>query len=331
MKKFQVVTIGGATRDINFYTREGKVMSNPDDLTRQKLIGFEYGGKLISEKVNFSLGGGGCNTAACLSRLGLKVASFVCVGKDREGEAVIANLKQERVDTSFVSYSPTFSTGFSFVIIDENLDEHVIFLYRGANNYLTIKKNELLGLKTDWLYVSSLSGHHWREISEKVLEAVKKKGFKLAWNPGETQLKAGKKGLNKLLKYTDVLLLNKDESIRLVMSDRGKIKGINDPRVISKIIQGWGPKVFVLTNGRKGAYAYDGQKIHYSPIYPIKVADTTGAGDAFGASFIAGLKMFKNDLDKAIKVATINTAFQVSVLGAQKGILFLKDLKKYLK
>ena len=61
MKKYDVVSIGGATRDIYFYTHKGKVIATPDDITCQKVIGFEYGGKIISENVSFELGGGGCN------------------------------------------------------------------------------------------------------------------------------------------------------------------------------------------------------------------------------------------------------------------------------
>ncbi|MFA5070235.1 MAG: carbohydrate kinase family protein [Patescibacteria group bacterium] len=329
MPQYDVVTIGGSTRDINFYTRDGRALANPYDITRQKMIGFEYGGKIISEKAIIRSGGGGGNTAVTLARLGLKVASFVCLGQDREGEVLLAKIKKEHIDTRFVSYCGSAMTGFSFVIIDENLDDHIAFLFRGANNYLTIKTDALLKLQTDWIYVSSLSGQHWRQISDKILAAVKQRGFKLAWNPGETQLKAGKRGLEKLLKNTEVLLLNKNESIRLVMSAKGKIKGIDDPRVLLKTIKNWGPNIFVLTNGRKGAYAYDGKKIYFSPIYPIKIADTTGAGDAFGASFIAGLIRYKYDLKKAIKLATINTAYQVSVLGAQEGMLFAKDLKRF--
>ncbi|MFH1366569.1 MAG: carbohydrate kinase family protein [Patescibacteria group bacterium] len=331
MKKFQIVTIGGATRDINFFTRRAKVIATPEDLTSQKMIAFEYGAKLISEKVNFTLGGGACNASVCLARLGLKVASIACVGKDREGDSVLINLQREGVDPSLMKKADHYATGFSFVITDETSKEHVIFLNRGANEYFRVKKGEWKGVNSDWLYVTSLSGKRWPEISDEILRVLKNKKIKLVWNPGETQLKMGKRGLNKLLKFTDILILNKDESIELVLSSQGRIKGINNSRVLLKTIHQWGPKIFVLTNGRHGAYAYDGNKIYFSPIFQSKVIDTTGAGDCFGSSFLAGMILFKGDIHKAIKLGIYNTSSLVTVAGAQNGLLTKKDLKKYFK
>lgn len=331
MKKFKVVSIGGATRDIIYYTSEGRIFRTPEDLVRQKMIAFEYGAKLIADEVLYGLGGGGCNTAICLARLGLKAANIVAVGPDKEGEAILRNLKKERVDTQFVKVNNKSATGFSFFAIDSRSKEHVAFLYRGANDQLEIKKGELGRINTDWFYVSSLSGKKWWNISERILETVKKKKVKLAWNPGETQLRAGKKGLNKLLKYCHILILNKDESIELILNAKGKIKGINDPRVILRTILKWGPKIFVLTNGRKGAYAYDGKKIYFSPIHDSKVVDTTGAGDCFGSSFLAGLIIFKGDIKRAIKLGIRNTSSLVTKPGAQNGLLYKKDLKKIFK
>lgn len=329
MKKFQIVTIGGATRDINFFTRRAKVIATPKDLTSQKMIAFEYGAKLISEKVNFTLGGGACNTAVCLARLGLRVASIACVGHDREGDSILVNLQREGVDPSLMKKVDYHATGFSFVITDETSKEHVAFLNRGANEYFTVKKGEWKRVNADWLYVTSLSGKRWPTISDEILRVIKNRKIKLAWNPGEAQLVMGKRGLNKLLKFTDILILNKDESLELVLSSEGRIKNINNTRVLLKTIHQWGPKIFVLTNGRKGAYAYDGRKIYYSPIRPSKVVDTTGAGDCFGSSFVAGLILFKGDILKAVKLGIYNTSSLVTVAGAQNGLLSKKDLKKY--
>ncbi len=330
MKKYNVVSIGGATRDIVFYTSQGKVISTPKNLIMQKMISFEYGAKLISREVKFATGGGGCNSAVGLSRLGLKVANYVTVGDDTEGKAIIDHLKKEGVDTSFVEIKKNIPTGFSLLVIDEKTKEHVAFLYRGANDYISLKK-AITKVNTDWFYMSSLSGKKWQTVSKKVINVLKKKKVKLAWNPGETQLQAGKKGLVNLLKYTSILILNKDESIELVLRVMGKIKGINNPRILLKIIKKWGPDIFVLTDGRKGAYAYDGEKVYFSRIYDTKVMDTTGAGDCFGSSFLAGMILFDGDIKKAIKLGIQNTASLVMKPGAQNGLLYKKDLKRVLR
>jgi ribokinase len=330
MKNYQIVTIGGATRDIVFFTSESKIIHNPHDLIKQTLIGFEYGAKIISPKACYGFGGGGCNTAVCLSRLGQKVASIVCLGDDREGDSIKKNLVKEKVDTSLIKIKEKETTGFSFFIIDEKTKEHVAFLFRGANDHLDLSERDLDKFKAKWFYVSSLSGKNWLSISSKIIQKIKKDKTKLAWNPGETQLKSGKRGLIGLLKYCDILSLNKSESIELVLSGKGKIKYINNPRTLLKEIYNWGPKIFILTDGRNGAYAYDGRKIYFSKIYDIPVLDTTGAGDCFGSSFLAGLLLYKGDIKKALQMGIYNTAGEVSKVGAQNGLLTLSQIKKFI-
>ena len=330
MKKYDVVTIGGATRDIIFYTDQGRIIHTPDDILRQKMISFEYGAKLISRQVIFGTGGGGTNAAIGLSRLGLKVANFVAIGNDTEGKKILETLKKEKVAKDLVEIKKSVGTGFSLLVIDEKTKEHVAFLYRGANDHLILKK-AINKVKTDWFYMTSLSGHHWPAISRKVLAVLKKGKARLAWNPGETQLRTGKRGLDCLLKQTNILILNKDESIELVLRAKGRIKGINDTRVLLKTIKSWGPEIFVLTDGRKGTFVYDGRKFYFSRILDTKVVDTTGAGDCFGSSFLAGFIMFKGDINRAIKLGIYNTSSLVTKPGAQNGLLRKKDLKKYFK
>jgi len=40
--KYDIITIGGATEDITFYTKEGVLIDNKKDVLRQKLLAFEY-------------------------------------------------------------------------------------------------------------------------------------------------------------------------------------------------------------------------------------------------------------------------------------------------
>ena len=48
--KYDIITIGGATEDITFYTSEGVLINNKKDLTNQKLLAFEYGAKVKIDK-----------------------------------------------------------------------------------------------------------------------------------------------------------------------------------------------------------------------------------------------------------------------------------------
>ena len=54
--------------------------------------------------------------------------------------------------------------------------------------------------------------------------------------------------------------------------------------------------------------------------------NTTGVGDGFGSSFIAGL-IFQNDITQAMKWGMINCASIVKQVGAQAGLLTKKELQ----
>ncbi|KKT83646.1 MAG: Carbohydrate kinase PfkB, partial [candidate division WWE3 bacterium GW2011_GWC2_44_9] len=50
------------------------------DLTKQKLLAFEYGAKIMADKIYYTFGGGGANSAVSFANLGLKTAMVAKVG-----------------------------------------------------------------------------------------------------------------------------------------------------------------------------------------------------------------------------------------------------------
>jgi len=147
---FDVITIGGATRDIIFVTDKGKIIPTPENLTEQMLLGFEYGAKIRSEEVYFSSGGGACNTAIGLARLGLKVASFLRVGKDSDGLEIKNKLLREKVNINFIQEDKELRTGTSFIIVVKEKGNRLIFTWRGANRKLKVKNVRLWRIGQRW-------------------------------------------------------------------------------------------------------------------------------------------------------------------------------------
>ncbi len=341
MEQFDLITIGGATRDIMFYAKEGLVIRNPrPDPIRQWLLSFELGGKINIEKSFFTIGGGANNAAVALARLGLKTAAFLAIGADDNGQAISDNLKQNGVSTKFLKIIKEQPTGFSFILTSIKRHERTIFLYRGANNFLNFDAADFLKLrqiKNQWFYLSSVSGKNWLGVLDrlkKIISKSTKPQIKLAWNPGAMQLAAGKKRLLEFIKLTEVLIVNKDEAIELVLSDQRyrhpKIVFLNRVKNLLLILKAWGPKIVVVTDGAKGAYVYDGEKIYFSPAVNSKrqVVDLTGVGDAFGSSFVAGLILYQNDTERALKLALVNSASVTTAIGAQNILLSRKEAER---
>jgi len=320
-KNFDVVTVGGAARDITFYTKEGKLVAQMKDPLRQKLLGFEYGAKINIEKSFQTFGGGAANAAVALARLGLKTAAIARVGKDEDGRAVVANLVKNKIDTKFVQIDPVAKTGFSFIVTFGPEVEHTAFLFRGANNNLKLAVRDLK-FKTNWFYVASLSGEGWRSALDSV---VAKKETRLAWNPGNKQLATGLSGLKKYMAKTAIFFVNKDEAIELVMSlpkyKKASTAWLNQPKNLFGVLAEFCPGILVITDGAKGAYIYLRGKIYHQVSLSKRVVDTTGAGDAFCSSFLAGYIRYCGNVLKAAKLAALNSAYNLTGIGAQEPLL----------
>ncbi|MEI6597242.1 MAG: PfkB family carbohydrate kinase [bacterium] len=325
--KYDVITIGGATEDITFYTDEGVLINNKKDLTKQKLLAFEYGAKIKVDKSFSGFGGGAANTAVGLSGFGFKTACLSAIGEDARGQRILNNFQKHGVDITLVQKIKNVETGFSFLLVGPS-NEHIVFSNRAANSELTINDFEVEILdQSEWIYLTSLSGE-WKKNLEKIFSV---KNEKIAWNPGHRQILSGMQGLGKYFKKTTCLIINKDEAVELVMSDK-KYKNksrafFNNVKNLLLALSSYGSKIVLITSGRHGADAMAEGKIYHQPIIKEKRrADTTGVGDAFGSAFIAGLELYKQDIKKSLLLASKNAASVVSIPGAQNGLLSKKDI-----
>ena len=91
-----------------------------------------------------------------------------------------------------------------------------------------------------------------------------------------------------------------------------------------------GPKIVVVTDGYKGAYARDVDgTCWFMPIYPHEPKERTGAGDAFASTVTSCLALGKTleDIDYIIDTTAVhlNLSFE-----ERQEILELVDLKKRL-
>lgn len=322
--KYDFITIGGATRDVAFFTDEGVLIDNKKDLLRQKLLAFEYGAKLRIDKFVNLFGGGASNVAVNLSGLGFKTAALFEIGADENGRAIIKNIKKHKVVDDLIDVNQRVDSGLSFILIAGS-GERIIFTNRGANDFLTLTPKRLKALKNAKnIYISSLSGS-WLKDLQQIF--VNSQGL-IFWNPGTSQLKGGLKKISPFLKKTYCLMLNRDEAIELVSSGDKKIK-LTEIKNLLIALKNYGPQIVVITDGNQGAYFYDGTKVHHQKIYKEKkYVDATGIGDVYNSTFAAGLLFYKGDIAKAALVASKNSAHKIAYLGAQNGLLNKKELMK---
>jgi len=321
IQRKKILTIGGATEDISFCVQEGMVVDNREDLLRQKLFAFEHGAKIPIDKLFFSFGGGAANSAINFAHLGFEVFCMASIGDDERGKQILRNLRDRKVRTKLMQISKNKSSAVSFILIGRDR-EHVAFVEQGAKNNLNIKEADLRAIsKFDWIYLSSLSGK-WEANLAKIFSQVdKRENLQIAWNPGGVQLRAGIRKLKKYLTQTSVLLLNRDEALELVVSDpeyKGRGENFfNNIKNILGILKKYGPHIVVITDGAHGAYTYGDYFCHQKANDVKKVIDTTGVGDIFNSSFVAGLEIYNGDLKKAAELGAKRAGVLLNKIGAQ--------------
>lgn len=302
---YDVVTIGGATRDI--------FLISDDFLVQNGILQLVWGEKKVCQEIYFDIGGGSCNSAVGLARLGLHTAFWGKVGYDSGGEAVGKRLKEEGVSLQFLSVSDKSRTSTSAVLCSKN-GEHTIVMYRGKNDDLLEDSPSWEELcQTQWFYLADVASQT-EDLTWKIAQLAEEKGIKLCFVPGQHQLKLGVQGLERVLRTTEIFILNAFEAQTLLNEKKPEI-----PKMLKSFAQ-FGPKIVVITQDVNGAWGYDGREVYFEEAPETKVVDTTGAGDAFSSAFLAAIIKGK-DTEQALKWGSANAGSVISQFGAQTGLL----------
>src|SRR3989338_2137196 len=315
---YDIITIGSATVDTLVRTEFYEMIH---DKKKKECIAYPVGSKILMKELLLTTGGGGTNTAVALARLGHKVAFLGKVGSKYNSSRVINELKKEKVDTSLIIRSKTGRTGYSMVL-DSKKHDRTILAFKGSNNDLKFNEITLKKLRTKWFYFSTMMGESFRTL-EKLADYASKNNIKIAFNISSYLAKKGKVFLGKILKKIDILILNMEEA-SLLSGKRDKVGNLL--KKLSKL----GPKIVTITDGKKGAYAYDGKYVYYGRPHNIKIVETTGAGDAFCSSFLSGM-IKKNDIKFAIDLGMTNAESVIQHHGAKEILLTYNEAVKAMK
>jgi sugar/nucleoside kinase (ribokinase family) len=89
-------------------------------------------------------------------------------------------------------------------------------------------------------------------------------------------------------------------------------------------------QVIVITDGKRGAYAYDGEKLYHCPVFPSDVVSTLGAGDAFASTFFSSLQRTQLNIGKSLMYASVQSSSVVSKFGATEGLITFEDIEERL-
>lgn len=304
----RIVSLGSALQDIYLIDHDDLA---PTEIGGAAILGkILVGSKVDIDKISYEVGGGGVNSAITFARHGHETIFIGNVSNDSAGTAIIKVLNREGIDSSYVNFLERKTTGTSIVLLDTKSGERTILTYRGASEQFgNFSEKDLDLIYPDWLYVTTLRGD--LDTLERFFKYAKKLNIKIMFNPGIKELEEPKK-LTSLLKYVDILNVNKSEAAKIVPGT-----------VLTELLYRLNNYVetVIITDGAMGGIAGNGKEIYRFGIYEdTKIKDATGAGDAFGSGFLAHLAAGKS-FKTALIFASANSTAVVSKLGANKGIL----------
>lgn len=304
-KDVRVLCIGAAVQDVFL---QGKIFKAHKDEDGDDVQEFELGSKNEIEGVTISVGGGATNAAVTFARAGLHAMYLGRIGHDEPGKIVLNMLHAEGIDTSLVKFSQDKGTGYSAILLAPN-GERTVLTYRGASKQYELHDTDFHDTKTDWLYISSLSGDI--DALKTALDYANSRGIKIAINPGKGEI-AHFKQFTDLLKNVQILSLNRDEMSEL-------FGGKTTEEILRSASKEVG--MVLMTDGPNGSFATDGVHLFSAGMYEdVKVVDRLGAGDAFSSGFVCKIAEGES-VEKALTYASANSTSVVSMIGAKTGIL----------
>jgi sugar/nucleoside kinase (ribokinase family) len=303
---YEVITIGDATQDIFVRPYDDKFCSAQINVLGDNLC-FRHGEKITSKEIFNDVGGSATNVAVGLKKLGINSNIMSIIGDDESGKHVLKRLDDTGLSQGYLTIDKNTGTSTSIVIVFAN--DRTIFVYRGEKDYKKFKS--IRSLKTKWLYLGPVNNDFSSRYND-VISLASEKNVQIALNPGNRQIENGRNDLLRLIKVTNLLILNKQEALDLTKS-----ANFTDNKKLLYSLKVLGPKLVVVTDGANGAYLFDGEKYIGVDKYPnLEFVDSTGAGDAFSAGFLAGY-IKSGDYIDGMQYGIINSAMVLEALGAQ--------------
>jgi sugar/nucleoside kinase (ribokinase family) len=262
--------------------------------------------------------GNAANAAVSASRLGLNSALSGFVGNDENGQFCKDALEADNVSLDYIETDPKLPTNYHYVLW-YGPERTILVNHAPFERHLP---KDLVSPK--WIYLTSLGenteGFH-HEIASWLKEHPE---TKLAFQPGTFQMKLGVEKLKDIYEQADIFFCNTDEARRILKNEE------QDPKVLMDSLHALGPKIIVMTDGIKGAYAREENgDMWFMGIYPHTPKERTGAGDAYESTITSCLALGMS-LQDALLWAPINAMAVTQEIGAQKGLLAQDKLKEYL-
>jgi len=246
-------------------------------------------------------GGSAANVAAVLAGLDLDASLFGSVGGDESGALAGRELSRAGVRTHLVEADG--ETAVKYLIVDAD-GEVMVLSNEGANEAFAAEDlpSGALTADTDHLHLTNQPP----AVAAALAERARELGATVSVAPGR---QFAERDFTEALSRADLVFCNRREAAALLAEDDDGATGYGSLRTDATL---------VVTHGGDGSEAHDraADRTSTHDGFDADVVDTTGAGDAFAAGFLAA-RLDGAGSDRALAVANACGAIAAGEVGAR--------------
>ena len=279
----------------------------------------EGGENVYCKDVSANCGGKGANQAVTLSKLGVETSFFGCLGKDAYGDTLLKNLSSFQVGSEKVLRKDC-NSGIAYILLEEN-GENRIIVDPGANERITpedirekarplIEEADLvlIQLEIPLDCISEIIALCVEMDKKLIVDAGPIRGCRAERLAGAYCISPNRSELGALLGKR----IETDEEI---LQGARELIAVGAGSVLVKL-------------GAQGCLYVDRDTVLKSPAFPVKVVDTTGAGDSFTAGY-ACMIMEGKTVQEAMEFANRCGALAVTCKGAFPSLSAREEVYKF--
>jgi sugar/nucleoside kinase (ribokinase family) len=268
--------------------------------------------------------GSAANVAVGLARLACRAGFIGRVGDDPDGVFLRQAFQEEGVDTRALLVHEGATTVSCFIAVDGQGERSIVAL-PGVSLIETAEGLDLAYVRAARvLYV----GPSYPDVAQAAMTEAHASRSMVFYAPSGAWGPDGLAGISHLIQQCDVLLVSRTEAEALT--------GCYHPEQAVTSLHSLGPRVVVETLGAAGVIMQDERGHTALPSRTVtRVRDTTGAGDAFAAGFIASfLGSFPDhstvDWAAAARQGCAAAAVKIGYLGARNGLPTRETLAHFM-
>ena len=299
------------------------VVAQPMELSAR----LEPGGLTRLNSITLTSGGNACNVAIAMAKLGMSVAAVGMVGDDSLGRTIVERLRDAGVNADGVTSDARSQTSATIVAVQGN-GERCFFHTPGVTDLLDAKFFRAsfdMFRRAAWLQIGyfGLLPNLTEDLPELLAEfRTTAPGTKIALDTSHPP--ADRKLLDPILPHVDLFAPSRSEATALT--------GETDPaRIIASFRQHMRERAIIgIKLDSKGCYLDDGQNAFEVPAFKTKAIDTTGAGDAWFAGLLCGLRRGMSP-EESGRLANRVGADCCTAIGASAGVRNLEATMASMK